>query len=170
MCTAQSSADVNMQYPVKGYVIVKNERLKIAGFSYADSSHLLLFVPGSNVVNGVYTYKGDIRTMQRRTIAINDLQLFKVKRQSFVKGAGITGLAGFGIGYLAGSVSYNDDFSLTDDENERRKKNRQLVSSIAVSVPAALVGGLAGGIFIKKRFHVDGNSMQLQKAIAKIYK
>ena len=165
-----SAAPRFIQYPVKGYVVLKNgNKINLRGLTYADSNQVVLYTPGSNMLNGGYTYKDDIRTMQPYTVAVADIELLKAQRQSFIKGAGIGALIGFGAGALLGFVTYQDDFYRTGEENDTRRSNRSLVGGIAGAIPTGLIGGFAGGLFVKKRFPIHGRKEQLRKTMDRLY-
>jgi hypothetical protein len=165
-----SSTPPLIQYPVKGYVVLNNNnRLMIRGLSYADSSHVLLYHPGTNQINGGYTFKDDIRTMTTQTVPIINLKLLKAERQSFLKGATTGGLLGFGIGALLGFITYTDADDLTDKENKDKRSTRAFLGGVVAGVPAGVVGGMAGGLFIKKRFAINGQKDKLTKTLDKLY-
>lgn len=158
-----------IQYPVKGYVLLSNnEKVVIRGLSYTDSSTVLLYSPGSNVLNGAYTFKDDIRTMQLRPTPVADIKMLRAKRQSFLKGATVGGLIGLGVGLLVGYATYQERFELTDDENKGKRATNALAWGIAGAVPAGIAGGLSGGLFIKKRFYINGRRDALEKTLKRV--
>lgn len=159
-----------IQYPVKGYVVLNNDqRVMIRGLSFAGTDSVLLYQPGTNQLNGAYTFKDDIRTMPTRVVPIADLKLLKANRQSFLNGALTGGVIGFGLGALLGYLTYNDKFDLTDEENKDKRSSRAFLTGLAGSVPTGLVGGMAGGVFIKKRFPIRGQQEKLRTTLNRLY-
>lgn len=159
-----------IQYPVKGYVVLNNDqRVLIRGLSYAGTDSVLLYQPGTNLLHGAYTFKDDIRTMPTITVPIASLKLLKAKRQSFLNGALTGGVIGFGVGALLGYLTYTDKYDLTDEENKDKRSSRAFLVGLAGSIPTGLVGGMAGGVFIKKHFPIRGQQEKLRKTLNRLY-
>lgn len=166
-----SIAAASIQYPVQGYVLLVNgSKIGIEGISYLDSSNVVLFTPGPNVINGVYTYKGDIRTMKKTTVSINQIRLLKARRQGFIRGASVSGGAGFAVGFGAGYFTHLDYDKQHPDENGLDRNGWGFIGGVALGVPAALAGGLGGSIFTRKRFPIDGDALCFQKSLQRIFK
>lgn len=167
--TDSSSILSPIQYPVKGFVILNNrEKIIIEGITILNSDSVILFTPGSNMINGAYTFKGDVRTMAQQRVAAPAIKLVRVKRQSFASGAAVGAVSGFVLGYLAGAVSYRDDLDDTEEENDDSRNARAVIFGFGTAIPTALAGGAVGGIFIKKRFRVHGDKHRLQSILNKV--
>ena len=158
-----------IQYKVKGFVALNNrERIYFDGVTVDKYNNVVLFQPGPNITNGSYAYKNDVSVMNKRIVPSSEIRKVKVKRQSFASGALVGGAAGFGLGYLGGLISYDYDFTQTDDENDSDKRVQGLVYGLGAAIPTALVGGFAGGIFIKKKFRINGELEKLQTVLHKV--
>jgi len=159
----------SIQYPVRGYVLLTNNtKIMIEGASFTNNSKVILFSPGNNMVNGAYTFKGDVRAMQKQLVDTSEIMLLKVKRGSFASGAAVGGAVGFGLGYLGGAISYEEDINDTDEEDREGRNLKGFLFGLGTAIPTALVGGFMGGIFIKKRFPINGNGELLKKTLLKM--
>lgn len=155
-----------IQYGVKGFVVLNSrERIAFQGITVDKYNNVVLFLPGINMIDGAYTYKNDVRAMDKKVVPSLDIRRIKVRRQSFASGALVGGAVGFGLGYLGGIISYDYDYSQSDDENDSDKNVQGLVYGLGAAIPTALVGGFAGGIFIKKRFRINGDLEKLQTVL-----
>ena len=165
---ADSVAFTYIQYGTKGFVVLNNrEKVFFQGITVDKYSNVVLFLLGTNMVNGSYTYKNDVRAMNNRVISASAIRKIKIKRQSFASGALVGGAAGFGLGYLGGVLSFDYDYSQTDDENDSDRNARAFIYGVGAALPTALAGGFAGGIFIKKRFRINGDLKKLYVVLDK---
>lgn len=162
---AQGNKDPNfIQFPFKGKVRLHNtESIKVTGLSYknADSVNLFLKNPvldNSNVAHSMIP------------IAINNINQLSENKHAFSKGAAIGLLLGYGAGYLFGWASYKDKNDYSDEDNSSSARTRGALFGIGSAIPAGLAGALLGGIFIRKRFTINGEQKKLTTALDKIYR
>ena len=170
--TAQTGSFVSspIQYAVKGFVVLTDKKkIFLEGITFLNKDSVVLFSPGTNIIEGAFTYKGDVRGMLQQNISVSAIQRLKLKRQSFASGAMVGAGGGFMLGYLAGAVSYKDDFYETDEDNDQMRNARALIFGFASALPTGLAGGIVGGLFIKKRFRINGDQERLEKVLNKIH-
>ena len=64
-----STAFTYMQYSVKGSVwLAKGGKISFQGITIDKYNKVVLFLPGVNMVNGSYTYKSDVRAMEKKMV------------------------------------------------------------------------------------------------------
>ena len=94
-------------------------------------------------------------------IAIDSIAVIYFRRNSFLKGMVIGGMAGFVGGYLVGRT-----IAISDDEPNRIWEG--IKTGAAVMVPAAILGALVGPIITRKRFEIWGSRNTLIGVMMKI--
>jgi uncharacterized membrane protein YfcA len=133
-------------------------------FSSADKAKVYLnndsVINGSlmSIQNNMLVIRSNV--MNERAISIDNIQMIKVKRQSFWMGFAAGALAGYFGGYGVGYVTYKAK-GLDDDDRDRR--GHSIVSGFVTAAPTSLLGGLIGALVIKKKFIINGNRNKMLK-------
>ncbi len=146
---------LHIQYPAKGFVLLKNsEKVSIKGLNYLNSDTVILFEKNTADTKGnkVYSKLTLLYNVYPRMESIADIKLLKDSRHAHSKGAVTGAVIGFGLGYLAGFLLYEDKFDITDDENRENRKSKAALYGLGGSIPVGLTGALLGGIILRKNF------------------
>jgi hypothetical protein len=104
-----------------------------------------------------------------RTVPVTDIKLLRENNHAFTKGASFGAIVGFGLGYLAGYLSYNDKFNITEEDNNDRQKNRGTLFGLGGIIPGGIAGALVGGIVLRKRFYINGSKDKLKTTLYKLH-
>lgn len=99
-----------------------------------------------------------------------EIEWIQAQRNSFVTGICIGAVAGFGAGYLVGSVAYKNDDSKTTMENDEARKANELITGIIGAVPGSIIGAIAGSISSRKKFKINYRSENLYALERALYK
>ncbi|NJO24734.1 MAG: hypothetical protein HC867_01525 [Bacteroidia bacterium] len=99
------------------------------------------------------------------TILVSDIEKIKLKRNAveygMLTGAAVGGLAGYGAGY----ISYSDDASVSDEDNQDYRDGRAIAGAIIGSVPGTLIGAIIGGVFTKRVLKINGNPENILRLV-----
>lgn len=144
---SQDTSDINEKY-----------------FPYSDKAKIYLnndsVINGSlmSIQNNIVVMRSNV--MNERAISIDDIQMIKVKRQSFwmgfVAGAFVGYFGGYGVGYVTYKVKELD-------YDDRGRRGHSIVSGFVTAAPTSLLGGVIGALAIKKKFIISGNRNKVLK-------
>jgi len=105
----------------------------------------------------------------RKLIPVAVIRKIRVKRNAvrmgMTQGALITGIAGYGVGYIA----YDADDSQSDEDIASGRQVLAIMGAAAGAVPGAVVGGFVGGVVIKRRFKIKGDPGRMIKLIKALH-
>ena len=169
-CSQQGSRHF-VQYPMKGYVQLSNaEKIHFKGFSFINGDSLKLFVKDrrANHIQAYTSYR-DLAHVRLQTIPIASIERIKENTHALTKGAIAGAVLGFGLGYLYGVATYQDDMNLSPDDNWSQTKTRGALHGIIGTVPVGITGALVGRIVLRKRYVIGGSKEKFTQTLEKIY-
>ncbi len=163
----------------------------IAQDTLSDASHSLNFFPNSRLkarielkdnraVIGTITritdsivsispWSQNRDTSVYNNIAIEEIQLIKIKRNAFWLGMGCGAVASGLAGYVLGSITYKKIPYLSENNNKDNQMVRGMGGAVIAAVPGAIIGSVAGTVGFKRKFIVNGDINSIRKMIKALW-
>jgi hypothetical protein len=152
----------NLSFPTRSFEFHPEKFPKATVYLESDSSIQGIIMKITESILVLSAYAND--TAKNKSffdIPITQIKKVRIKTDislSMAGGAVLTGLVGYGLGYL----TYDHDNSLSDEDNKDNAQLRGALGALIAAVPGAFIG-MVTGLFHQQNFVINGDNKKMKR-------